>query len=111
MDNCFRARFHGQIVIANLCDNPLMTSCFDAHIIVRDGQCPSESRFSHQSTQEVDDFWPVVAAFGPFSQPFGAFAFFQVCFGPVEGFTLSWSKSSQHLEDLEAVFYGIAVAE
>src|SRR6266446_9509841 len=103
MDNCFRARFHGQIVVTNLCDNPLRTRCLDAHIIVRDGQCPSESRISHQSTKEVDYLWPVVAAFGPFSQAFGPFAFFQVGFGPVEGLPLSWGEFSQHLEDLERV--------
>src|SRR5207245_8228018 len=85
------------------------TGCFDAHIFVRDGQCPGESRFSHQRTEEVDYLWAVIAAFGPFPQAFGPFTFFQVGFGPVEGFTLNRSDFSQHLEVLECVFYSVAV--
>src|SRR2546425_13309380 len=109
MSDCFRARLHGQVVVAYLCNNFFTGSNLDAQIFVRDSQCPGQPGFSHQRAEEVNNFWPVVSSFDPFSQPLRPLPFLQVSLSPVEGFPLCWRKFSKHLENFESVFYRVAV--
>src|SRR5207245_8587025 len=105
MSDCFRARLHGQVVVAYLCNNFFTRSNLDAHILIRDSQCPGQPGFSHQRAEEVNNFWPVVSSFYPLSQPFRPLPLLQVSLSPVDGFPLSVGKFSLDLEMFVAVFY------
>src|SRR2546425_1422708 len=109
MSDCFRARLHGQVVVAYLCNNFFTGSNLDAQIFVRDSQRPGQPGFSHQRAEEVNNSRPVVSSFDPFSQPLRPLPLLQVSLSPAEGFPLCWRKFSQHLKNSEGVFYRVAV--
>src|SRR3989442_9121428 len=109
MSDCFRARLHAQIVVADLCNNFFTGSNLDAYILIRDSQCPGQPGFSHQRAEEVNNFRPIVSSLDPFSQPLRPLPLLQVSLSPVQCFPLSWRKFSQHLENFERVFYRVAV--